>query len=109
MAEEVSGLIIAGSSTSTFYLDTRSGLDLATTPTMEDLQPVFQIVSASEIENDDAEEMEDAIVHNQQFMSWWTNFDTPFDYVAPLMYILGISLIAVHFVMSSKDEEWIQE
>ena len=109
MAEEVSGLIIAGSSTSTFYLDTRTGLDLATTPTMEDLQPVFQIVSASEIEDDDAEEMEDAIVHNQQFMSWWTNFDTPFDYVAPLMYILGISLVAVHFVMSSKDEEWIQD
>ena len=83
-----------GSSTSTFYLDTRTGLDLATTPTMDDLQPVFQIVSASEIEDDDAEEMEDAIVHNQEYMTWWTNFDTPFDYVAPLLYILGISLIA---------------
>ena len=109
MSEEVSGLIIAGSSTSTFYLDTRTGTDLATTPTMEDLQPVFQIVSASEIEDDDAEEMEDAIVHNQEYMTWWTNFDTPFDYVAPLLYILGISLIAVHFVLSPKDEEWIQE
>ncbi|GIR67197.1 MAG: hypothetical protein CM15mP71_4230 [Candidatus Poseidoniales archaeon] len=43
-------------------------------------QPVFQIVSASEIEDDDAEEMEDAIVHNQEYMTWWTNFDTPFDY-----------------------------
>ena len=65
MSEEVSGLIIAGSSTSTFYLDTRTGLELASTPTMEDLQPVFQIISASEIEDDDAEEMEGAIVHNQ--------------------------------------------
>ena len=109
MSEDVSGLIIAGSSTSTFYLDTRTGTDLATTPTMEDLQPVFQIVSASEIEDDDAEEMEDAIVHNQEYMTWWTNFDTPFDYVAPLLYILGIALIAVHFVLSPKDEEWIQE
>ena len=109
MSEDVSGLIIAGSSTSTFYLDTRTGTELATTPTMDDLQPVFQIVSASEIENDDAEEMEDAIVHNQEYMTWWTNFDTPFDYVAPLLYILGISLIAVHFVLSPKDEEWIQE
>ena len=109
MSEDVSGLIIAGSSTSTFYLDTRTGTDLATTPTMDDLQPVFQIVSASEIEDDDAEEMEDAIVHNQEYMTWWTNFDTPFDYVAPLLYILGISLIAVHFVLSPKDEEWIQE
>ena len=109
MAEDVSGLIISGSSTSTFYLDTRTGTDLATTPTMDDLQPVFQIVSASEIEDDDAEEMEDAIVHNQEYMTWWTNFDTPFDYVAPLLYILGISLIAVHFVLSPKDEEWIQE
>ena len=109
MSEDVSGLIIAGSSTSTFYLDTRTGLDLATTPTMDDLQPVFQIVSASEIEDDDAEDMEDAIVHNQEYMTWWTNFDTPFDYVAPLLYVLGISLIAVHFVLSSKDEEWIQE
>jgi hypothetical protein len=109
MSEEVSGLIIAGSSTSTFYLDTRTGTDLATTPTMDDLQPVFQIVSASEIEDDDAEEMESAIVHNQEYMTWWTNFDTPFDYFAPLLYILGISLIAVHFVLSPKDEEWIQE
>ena len=109
MSEDVSGLIIAGSSTSTFYFDTRTGTDLATTPTMEDLQPVFQIVSASEIEDDDAEDMEDAIVHNQEYMTWWTNFDTPFDYVAPLLYILGIALIAVHFVLSPKDEEWIQE
>ncbi len=109
MSEDVSGLIIAGSSTSTFYLDKRTGTELATTPNMDDLQPVFQIVSASEIEDDDAEEMEDAIVHNQEYMTWWTNFDTPFDYVAPLLYILGISLIAVHFVLSPKDEEWIQE
>ena len=109
MSEDVSGLIIAGSSTSTFYLDTRTGLDLATTPTMDDLQPVFQIVSASEIEDDDADEMESAIVHNQEYMTWWTNFDTPFDYFAPLLYILGIALIVVHFVLSPKDEEWIQE
>ena len=29
MSEDISGLIISGSSTSTFYLDTRTGLDMA--------------------------------------------------------------------------------
>ena len=109
MSEEVSGLIIAGSSTSTFYFDTRTGLELASTPTMEDLQPVFQIISASEIEDKDAEEMEGAIVHNQEYMTWWTNFDTPFDFVAPILYILGIILLGLHFIMSTKDEELMQD
>ena len=35
-SEQISGLIIAGDSTSTFYLDTRTGTDLATKPTMDD-------------------------------------------------------------------------
>ena len=77
-AEEVSGLIIAGESTSTFYLDTRTGTDLASTPAMTDLQPVFQIVQGSEIEDGDAEDMESAIVQNQELMGWWMNFDNGF-------------------------------
>ena len=105
-SEDLSGLIISGSSTSTFYLDTRTGVDLASTPTMQDLQPVFQIVQSSEIEDDDAAEMESAIVENQAYMSWWTNFDTSFDYVALLLYIGGLALVVIHFVNASKDESF---
>jgi len=104
-SEEISGLIIAGDSTSTFYLDTRTGIDLASTPAMTDLQPVFQIVQGSEIEDDDAEDMESAIVQNQEFMGWWTNFDNGFDYVALLLYIGGVALIIMHFVMAGQKKD----
>lgn len=104
-AEEVSGLIIAGDSTSTFYLDTRTGTDLASTPAMTDLQPVFQIVQGSEIEDGDAEDMESAIVQNQELMGWWMNFDNGFDYVALLLYIGGVALIVMHFVMAGQKED----
>jgi len=104
-AEEVSGLIIAGDSTSTFYLDTRTGIDLASTPAMTDLQPVFQIVQGSEIEDGDAEDMESAIVQNQELMGWWMNFDNGFDYVALLLYIGGVALIVMHFVMAGQKED----
>ena len=108
-SEQLSGLIIAGASTSTFYLDNRTGTDLASTPTMDDLQPVFQIVQGSEIEDGDAEEMESAIVQNQEFMGWWMNFDNGFDYVGLLLYLGGFALIAMHFFMSgNKDEESIE-
>ena len=105
MSEDISGIIISGSSTSTFYLDTRTGLDMATAPNMTDLQPVFQIEQSSEIEDDDAEDMESAIVQNQEYMGWWMNFDTEFDYVALLLYIGGVALVIMHFVMAGKDEE----
>ncbi len=105
MSEDISGIIISGSSTSTFYLDTRTGLDMATAPNMTDLQPVFQIEQSSEIEDDDAEDMESAIVQNQEYMGWWMNFDTGFDYVALLLYIGGVALVIMHFVMAGKDED----
>ena len=105
MSEDISGLIISGSSTSTFYLDTRTGLDMASAPNMTDLQPVFEIQLSSEIEDDDAEDMESAIVQNQEYMGWWMNFDNGFDYVALLLYIGGVALIIMHFVMAGKDEE----
>jgi len=108
-SEEVSGLIIAGDSTSTFYLDTRTGTDLASSPAMSDLQPVFQIVQGSEIEDGDAEDMESAIVQNQEYMGWWMNFDNGFDYVALLLYIGGVALIIMHFVMAGqKDDEMFE-
>ena len=104
-SEQLSGLIIAGDSTSTFYLDTRTGTDLASTPTMDDLQPVFQIVQGSEIADDDAEDMESAVVQNQEYMGWWMNFDNGFDYVALLLYIGGLALIVMHFAMTGKKED----
>ena len=104
-SEEISGLIIAGDSTSTFYLDTRTGTDLASTPAMSDLQPVFQIVQGSEIEDGDAEDMESAIVQNQEFMGWWMNFDNGFDYVALLLYIGGVALVIMHFVMAGQKKD----
>ena len=105
MSEEISGLIIAGDSTSTFYLDTRTGTDLASTPAMSDLQPVFQIVQSSEIEDGDAEDMESAIVQNQEYMGWWMNFDNGFDYVALLLYIGGVALVIMHFVMAGQKKD----
>ncbi len=105
MSEEISGLIIAGDSTSTFYLDTRTGTDLASTPAMSDLQPVFQIVQGSEIADDDAEDMESAVVQNQEFMGWWMNFDNGFDYVALLLYIGGVALVIMHFVMGGQKKD----
>ncbi len=104
-SEEISGTIISGSSTSTFYLDTREETNRSTDPTMDDLQPVFQIVQGSEIEDADAEEMESGIVQNQEYMGWWMNFDTPVDYGALLLYIGGVALIIMHFVMSGQKED----
>ncbi|MGB1799001.1 MAG: hypothetical protein ACPHM4_06965, partial [Candidatus Poseidoniaceae archaeon] len=104
-SEAISGIIIAGDSTSTFYLDTRTGTDLASTPAMSDLQPVFQIVQGSEIEDGDAEEMESSIVQNQEFMGWWMNFDNGFDYVGLLLYVGGIALVIMHFAMAGKKED----
>ena len=109
MSEDISGLIISGSSTSTFYLDTRTGLDMASAPNMTDLQPVFEIQLSSEIEDDDAEDMESAIVQNQEYMGWWMNFDNGFDYVALLFYIGGVALIIMHFVMAGQKEDEVFE
>ena len=104
-AEEVSGLIIAGDSTSTFYLDTRGPYERATAPQMTDLQEVFQIVQSSEIEDDDAEAMESSIVTNQNALSYWTNFDVPTDYVALLLYLGALSCLVLGVIALGNEEE----
>jgi len=107
-AEELSGLIIAGESTSTFYLDTRAHTEQASTPAMTDLVPVFQIQSSSMIADDDAEEMESAIVTNQDSMLYWTNFDVPTDFLVALFWVLGLALIVgpvTQLVTTPSDEE----
>jgi len=104
-SEELSGLIIAGESTSTFYLDTRGQLDRATTPAMTDLQPVFQIVQSSEIGDSDAEDMESAIVQNQNGLSYWTNFDVSTDYIALLLYLGAVACLVLAAMATNKEDE----
>ena len=104
-AEQLSGLIIAGDSTSTFYLDMRGPYDRATAPQMSDLQPVFQIVQSSEIADDDAEDMESSIVTNQNALSYWTNFDVPTDYIALLLYLGAVACLVLAVMAMNKEEE----
>ena len=107
-AEQLSGLIIAGSSTNTFYLDNRAHTAQASTPTMDDLDPVFEIQSSSMIEDDDAETMESSIVQNQDSLTYWTNFDTWIDWVTLLFWVAGIGMVAVGMIgaanISTEDE-----
>ncbi len=94
-SEQLSGLIIAGDSTTTFYLDTRAGDDMATAPSMDDLVPVFQIESSSMIEDEDATQMESAIVQNQNYFTYWMNFDTGLDSIPLILWIFSfIALLA---------------
>ena len=104
-AEQLSGLIIAGDSTSTFYLDMRDPYDRADAPQMSDLQPVFQIVQSSEIADDDAEDMESSIVTNQNGLSYWTNFDVPTDYIALLLYLGAVVCLVLAVMAMNKEEE----
>ena len=104
-AEQLSGLIIAGDSTSTFYLDMRGPYDRADAPQMSDLQPVFQIVQSSEIADDDAEDMESSIVTNQNGLSYWTNFDVPTDYIALLLYLGAVVCLVLAVMAMNKEEE----
>jgi hypothetical protein len=107
-AEQLSGLIIAGDSASTFYLDTRAHTNQATAPSMSDLVPVFEIKSSSMIADDDAETMESSIVQNQDKMTYWTNFDSWIDYVTLLFWVGGIAMIGMGMVgaaNASSDEE----
>ena len=106
-AEELSGLIIAGSSTSTFYLDMRPEFERNTEPTMDDLQPLFQIVQSSEIEDDDADEMQSKIVTNQNSLTYWTNFDQPTDYIALILYLSAIvCFISFMAALSRSDDDF---
>ena len=100
-SEKLSGLIIAGESTTTFYLDTRQNTNMTTPPQMSDLNKVFTIKSSSMIGAADADTMESSIVTNQETFTYWTNFDVPTDYLAPLLYIGAI----VCLLMATRKEE----
>ena len=104
-SEELSGLIIAGESTTTFYLDTRDASLMNTVPTMDNLTKVFEIKSSSTIEDDDAEEMESSIVQNQNGLTYWTNFDVPTDYIALLLYLGAVVCLVLAAMATNKEEE----
>ena len=110
-AEEISGLIIKGDSTSTFYLDVRPEAERSTAPASGDLKPLFQIIQSSEIEDDDAEEMKSKIVTNQNYLTYWTNFDVPTDYLAPLLLIgaLLFMMLGLNARSSTKSYEMSPE
>ena len=98
-SEKLSGLIIAGESTTKFYLDSRDGNDMKTEPEMDDLVPVFEIKSSSIIGDADAEEMESAIVQNQNYFTYWMNFDNFADLIPLILWFMGILFVSASVVM----------
>ena len=109
-SEQLSGLIIAGDSTTRFYIDTRDAHAMHTKPSLGDLAPVFEIQSSSMIEDSDAETMESSIVQNQNHFTYWMNFDTPLD-VLPFFLWLGVfgalfaSLTLTYRLFGQEEEE----
>tara|TARA_X000001036_G_C20415200_1_gene698746 strand:- start:110 stop:790 length:681 start_codon:yes stop_codon:yes gene_type:complete len=103
-SEQISGLIIAGDSTTRFYLDSRNANDMKTEPTMSDLVPVFEIKSSSTIEDGDAEKMESSIVQNQDYFTYWMNFDTFFDLIPFLMWTMSILFITSSIIMMFREQ-----
>ena len=103
-SEQVSGLVIAGESTTRFYLDTRDGDNMKTEPTMSELIPVFEIKSLSVIGDEDAEEMESAIIQNQNYFTYWMNFDTILDLLPLLIWLVGILVTPAALIMMLKDD-----
>jgi len=100
---------IAGEMNSYFYLDTR-GIG-AIDPTMDDLQPVFQISQSSSMTEEQSVTFKDAVITNTQPYSYWTNFDGAdasfIDEITLLIWVLGIvSLLgcSVTAKLGSKDE-----
>jgi hypothetical protein len=104
-SEKLSGLIIAGESTTTFYLDTRQNTNMTTAPEMSDLNKVFTIKSSSIIGAEDADTMESSIVTNQDSFTYWTNFDHPVDYITVLFYIGALLCVANGVKLMLAEEE----
>ena len=104
-SEKLSGLIIAGESTTTFYLDTRQNTNMTTAPEMSDLTKVFTIKSSSMIGAADADTMESSIVTNQDSFAYWTNFDHPVDYLTVLFYIGALLCVANGVKLMLTEEE----
>jgi hypothetical protein len=97
-------IIVAGESTSHFYLDTRFMSEQAASPPTEaDLQPLFMIVTGGGADQETVDAMSSGIIQNQNRMTYWTNFDTGpsgffIDYVTALIYLAGIGLLGAGII-----------
>ena len=100
-AEPKTGYIIKGDVVSTFYLDVAALNNPAKeSPTsIDELQPVFMIEIHSELDDDQADQINSQIYTNQNIVTWWTNFDTPFDFILPALILIS----AVSFFFGSKN------
>ena len=99
-AEPKTGYIIKGDVTSTFYLDVAALNDPAKeSPTsVDELQPVFMIEIHPELDDEQADQIKSQIYTNQNIVTWWTNFDTPFDFILPVLILIS----AASFFFGSK-------
>jgi hypothetical protein len=120
--EKLSGAIIAGKSESTFWIDKRDTWEQQTPPTVDDLQEVFVIKTEAELDDETAETMESQIVTNQDYFTYWTNFDTDsssfyIDQITAAFYILGLICLlagsAMIFKVDSKESrsktKWVDD
>ena len=108
---------IAGDLNSYFYLDTR-GIG-AVDPTMEDLQPVFQISQSSSMTEAQSEDFKDLVITNTQPYSYWTNFDgadasfideiTLLIWILAIMSLLGCSYVAKTSGRDPQEIDWNEE
>ena len=103
-SEKTSGLIIAGKSTTKFYLDSRDGTDMKSEPQISDLVPVFEIKSSSIIADEDAETMHSSIVQNQNYFTYWMNFDTSLDLIPFLMWSVSLIFITASVIMMKGEQ-----
>ena len=108
---------IAGDLNSYFYLDTR-GIG-AVDPTMEDLQPVFQISQSSSMTEAQSEDFNDQVISNTKPYSYWANLDTGADayyidqitmmiWILAILSLLGCSYVAKTANRSSRDNEFVE-
>ena len=99
-AEPKTGYIIKGDVTSTFYLDVAALNNPAKeSPTsVDELQPVFMIEIHPELDDEQADQIKSQIYTNQNIVTWWTNFDTPFDFILPVLVLIS----AASFFFGSK-------
>ena len=108
---------IAGDLNSYFYLDTR-GIG-AVDPTMDDLQPVFQISQSSSMTEAQSEDFKDLVITNTQPYSYWTNFDgadasfideiTLLIWILAIMSLLGCSYVAKTSGRDPREIDWNEE
>ena len=99
--EEITGIAMYGKSMSTFHLDLR-GPGMMNPTINVDTVPVFEIHTASEISNEDADEFVAAVLDNQGVL-YWTDFGTAAegssddlaDFLAVALYLVAFYLVIV--------------